>query len=236
MRLTHYTRTVEAVANILTHGFAWVPNKRKLIQKFVPHHNFSEREPQLFGMISFTDSEPPVPPKHLEEFGQFGIVVSPQWARLHRAQRVLYVSEGGPVIDAFRGLFENGYEQLSKSIRFPADGAAKMAFTNKHMASVHGGFLWSNLLTLYEYMEPLDNAYQSEWRIVNPNPLYGYGQTTPEVIQKVSPPRNWAKHVNVLKFPQDAIVGFVCRRREEEVLKEALPPDFQSKPLHCFND
>jgi hypothetical protein len=57
MRLTHYTRTIEAVANILTHGFAWVPNKRKLIQKFVPHHNFSGREPQqLFGMISFTEA------------------------------------------------------------------------------------------------------------------------------------------------------------------------------------
>jgi len=51
MRLTHYTRTIEAVANILTHGFAWVPNKRKLIQNFVPHHNFSGREPQQFGMI-----------------------------------------------------------------------------------------------------------------------------------------------------------------------------------------
>src|SRR6185312_16460838 len=115
MRLTHYTRTIEAVANILTHGFAWVPNKRKLIQKFVPHHNFSGREPQqLFGMISFTDSEPPAPPKDLEEFGQFGIVVSSQWAQLHRAQRVLYVCEEGPVVDAFRGLFENGYEQLSK--------------------------------------------------------------------------------------------------------------------------
>jgi hypothetical protein len=131
----------------------------------------------------------------------------------------LYVSEEGPVIDAFRGLFETGYEQLIKAITYPADRAAEMAFTNKHMASVHGGFLWSHLLTVYEYMEPLDNAYQSEWRIVNPNPLYGHRQTTREIIQKVSPPRNWAKHVNVLKFPEDAIVGFVCPRGEEEVLK-----------------
>ena len=30
LMLTHYTRSPEAVANILTHGFAWIPNRRKL--------------------------------------------------------------------------------------------------------------------------------------------------------------------------------------------------------------
>jgi hypothetical protein len=234
-RLTHYTRTREAVANILRHGFAWVPNKRRLIQKLVPHHDYSEREPQQFGMISFTDADVPSPRKHRETFGQFGIVVSPKWARLHRAQRVLYIAEDGPLFESFRSLFDSGYEQLHRGIRFPGDGAARMAFTNKNMASVQGGSLWSNLLTLYEYMEPVENAYQSEWRIVNPMPLYGYAHTTAEVIQEVSPPRNWAQHVSVLKFSGDAILGFVCPRGEETALNQVLPSAFQSKPLHLFD-
>ena len=233
--LTHYTRTTEAFVNILTHGFAWVPNKRRLIQKLVPDCDFSDREPQQFGMISFTDADAPACRKHLEEFGLFGIAISPQWARLHGAQRVLYVSEDGPLFETFRSMFKSGYEQLHSAIRFPRDRAARMALTNKNMASMQGGALWSHLLTLYEYMEPAENAYQSEWRIVNAMPLYGYAETTPKIIQRVSPPRNWAQHVNVLKFSADAILGFVCPRGEEPGLKQMLPPAFQSKPLHLFD-
>jgi hypothetical protein len=182
--LTHYTRTTEAVANILTHGFAWVPIKRRLIQKLVPDCDFSNREPQQFGMISFTDVDAPACRKHLERFGVFGIAMSPEWARLHAAERVLYLSEEGPLFETFCSLFRSGYEQLHGAIRFPGDGAARMAFTNKNMASIQDGALCSQVLTLYEYMEPAENAYQSEWRIVNAMPLYGYAETIPKIIQR----------------------------------------------------
>jgi hypothetical protein len=186
-------------------------------------------------MISFTDEDVPPPRRHRDEFGHFGIVVSERWAHLHRAQPVLYLAEDSPIFEALRSLFARGYEELHRGIRFPADGAAKMAFTNKNMASTQAGLLWSNLLTLYEYMEPLENAYQSEWRIVNPMPLYGYANTTAEIIQQVSPPQNWAQHVSVLKFSADAILGFVCPRGEETGLKRVLPSAFQSKPFRVFD-
>ena len=185
-------------------------------------------------MISFTDADVPVPRKHIERFGSFGIVVSPEWARLHGAQRVLYLAEDGPLFEAFRSLFQTGYEQLHRKIRFPGDGAARMAFTNKNMASIQGGFLWSNLLTVYEYMEPVENAYQSEWRIVNPMPAYGFAQTTPEIIREVSPPQGWAQHVSVLSFPAEAIVEFVCPRGEEVELSQVLPSAFRFKPVRVF--
>lgn len=56
--LTHYTDRIEALVGILTNGFAWVPNRRDLMPILVPEHDFSRREPQQFGMISFTDLEP----------------------------------------------------------------------------------------------------------------------------------------------------------------------------------
>ena len=218
--------------NILSNGFAWVNNERKLIRKLVPAHDFSDREPQQFGMISFTDWDPPAPAKHLQKFGQFGIVVSHEWARLNMADRVLYVpDEGpGPVASALRWLFMTGYEQLKAEIQDLDDAAAQMAFTNKAMAGVQGGLLWSNLLTLYEYMEPVDHAYQSEWRIVHPHPLYGYPSSKQETIRRVSPPRNWAKHLNVLRAPDDAVIGFVCPRQHEQSFARALPSSFSSKP------
>src|SRR5260370_6758037 len=102
--LTHYTGSIEAVVNILSNGFAWVPNKRNLVRNLLPAHDFAEREPQEFGMISFTDQDLPAL-DHLRKFGEFGIVVSHEWARSQMAQRVLYVSEEGPVAIALQWLF-----------------------------------------------------------------------------------------------------------------------------------
>jgi hypothetical protein len=186
--LTHYTGDVETVLKILRNGFAWMDNKRNLIQQLVPMHDFSLREPQQFGMISFTESQPPAPAKHLKDFGCFGIVVSRKWAESHFAQRVLYVASEGPVLDSLRMCFTTAYNDLTARIRYPDDGAAQMAFNNKMMAGVQGGQLWSNLLTLYEYLEPEEHSYQSEWRIVHPQPLYGYGSRA-QTIERVSPPR-----------------------------------------------
>ena len=232
--LTHYTSCVEAVENILVNGFAWVPNQRKLIRQLVPGRDFSGREPQQFGMISFTDRDAPAPLTHRKCFGQFGIVVSVEWARSQMAQRVLYVQEEGPVLEALCWLFTTGYEQLKAGIQYPSDAAAQMAFTNRAMAEVEGGFLWSKLLTLYEYLEPEKNAYQSEWRIVQPLPVYGYPSSTPEIIRAVSPPQNWAKFTRVLRAPDDAIIGFVCPHQHEEALIRALPASFSSKPIQLY--
>jgi hypothetical protein len=231
--LTHFTKSIEAVVNILSNGFAWVPNPRKLVRDLVAAHDFSEREPQQFGMISFTDRDPPAR-DHLKNFGEFGIVVSHEWARSQMAQRVLYVPEEGPIALALRWLFTAGYEQLKAEIKYPDDAAAQMAFTNKAMAGVQGCLLWSNLLTLYEYLEPEKNAYQSEWRIVNPYPLYGYPSSIREIIQRVSPPRNWAKFINVLRPPDDAVIRFVCPRQHEELFVRALPSSFSSKPIRLY--
>jgi hypothetical protein len=185
-------------------------------------------------MISFTDWDPPAPAKHLQRFGQFGIVVSQEWARLNLAQRVLYVPDEGPIECALRWLFMTGYEQLKAGIQYPDDAAAQMAFTNKAMAGLQGGLLWSNLLTLYEYMEPAGHSHQSEWRIVHPHFLYGYASSKQETIRRVSPPRNWAKHLNVLRPPDDAVIGFVCPLQHEQSFVRALPSSFSSKPMKMY--
>jgi hypothetical protein len=203
------------------------------MQSLVPAHDFSEREPQEFGMISFTDRDPAAP-EHLTKFGEFGIVVLDEWARSQMAQPVIYVPEGGPIEAALCWLFTMGYEQMKARITIPEDAAAQMAFTNKAMAGAYGGLLWSNLLTLYEYMEPAQNAYQSEWRIVHPHPVYGYPPSKVEIIAGVSPPRNWAQFLSVLRAPDDAVVGFVCPRPHEQSLLRALPSSFSSKPIRLY--
>jgi hypothetical protein len=247
--LTHYTRSLPAVVNILNEGFVWVPNRRNLMPKLVAGSDFSKREPQQFGMISFTDWSPPAPLRHRKEFGDFGIVVSGEWARARkplqgfhpenvepalRAQRVIYVEEG-PVLDALQWLYTTALDHLS--IDYTDDRFAWLSATspviNKAMAGVEGEALWANLLTLYEYLEDGEHAFQSEWRIVHLVPFFGYPPSTPEIIATVSPSKGWGKVTGLRKLqpPDEAITGFVCPRQEETALRQALPSQFSARPM-----
>lgn len=226
--LTHYTRTTEAVANILTHGFAWFPNRRRLTHLLMPGHDFSAREPQQFGMISFTEIEPCHAKAHCEQFGTVGIVVSDKWANEKRAQRVLYVEEQGPTTEAWCSVFAIGYQDVRRRIEYPDDGAWLMAYENKvAAAAIAGSALWANLLQIWEYMEPASVAQQREWRIVNPEAFYSLSESKPEAIRNVSPPQNWGKFTNVVTIPRCEVEALVCAASQLSELKSALPESYR---------
>lgn len=226
--LTHYTRTPEAVANILRHGFAWIPNRRRLTELLIPERDFSKREPQQFGMISFTDLEPADADPHCELFGTFGIVVSERWAAENGAQRVIYVDEQGPLTDALRVLFAIGYADVTRRIKHPDDTAWLMAYENKHAAgAITGSRLWAHLLQLWEYLEPASSAHQREWRIVNPQPLYSLSEDKAKAIADVSPPQNWAKSINVLPIARPDVVALVCQGVELVRFRALLPDAYR---------
>ena len=124
--LTHYTDSIEALEGILANGFAWVPNRRDLMPLLVPEHDFSRREPQQFGMISFTELEPEHASAHTEVFGPFGVVVSEEWARANRAERVIYVQKEGPACEAWRSLFTAGFRDVKSRIEYPDDAASRV--------------------------------------------------------------------------------------------------------------
>lgn len=129
--LTHYTKRIDGVANILSHGFAWVANRRNVAEFLIPHHDYSNREPQQFGMISFIDMGPEEARSHLGAFGRYGIAVSDEWARHQNARRVVSVDSDGPVTEALQAIFEIGYRDCEARIRFPEDAGWTMAFENK---------------------------------------------------------------------------------------------------------
>ena len=227
--LTHYTRTTEAVANILTHGFAWFPNRRRLAHLLVPWHDFSKREPQQFGMISFTENEPTYAKAHCKEFGFLGIVVSEKWAIGKKAQRVIYVDETGPASEAWRNLFAIGYNDVQCRIKYPNDGGWLMAYENKAAASaIAGSMLWANLLQIWEYMEPASVAQQREWRIVNPVPLYSLSESKTEAIHQVSPPQNWVRFTNLVPIPRSAVEALICPQNLIIELTSVLPEAYRN--------
>jgi hypothetical protein len=188
--LAHYTSSADIIASILTHGFLLVPNKRYLINAFLGEDLFSEREPQEFGMVSFTQLRMEDAASHRDRFGAFGIVVSWDWALRNDAQRVVYVDVEGPVASELAWLFRFARQEFER-----AAGGAVHAQTleNKAAASFARSTLWSRLLTLYEYMEPERNSAQVEWRIVNRLPQYHSGATRAEVVMRSYKPSSFGR-------------------------------------------
>lgn len=233
MKFTHYTGEKETVRKILENGFAWVPNIRSLISDLLLLHDFTTREPQQFGMISFTELPPEVAQGPRRAFGKYGIVVSKEWAFSHSIQKVIMANEG-PIFEAIRWIFQYAYDDLVGSSMKREGEVTQMAFTNKARAAVAGGMLYAKLLEVYEYMEPIEHSYQQEWRIVHPMPLYGYGETKQEIIKNVSPPKGWGKFVHVLRITPNDVVGFVCPVRECSIFQETLDLAYQGKHIYTF--
>lgn len=203
----------------------------------MPSHDFTTREPQQFGMISFSDLTREEARVQSSTFGAYGICVSAQWAENRLAQPVLYIDAKGPVATALRTIFELGYRECKARIRFPDDAGWTMAYENKTVASaVIGATLWANLLQLYEYMEPSTSSREREWRIVNPQPDYGLaGKRLNELIKDASPPQGWAQYINVVKVSPQDVEFIVCPSNEEDAVRTAVPPAYASVALLLSN-
>jgi hypothetical protein len=227
--LTHYTVSIDTIIKILSNGFAWVPNGRDLITYFIPFHDFSFREPQQFGMVSLTELPPENSTLVRRDFGNYGIMISVEWALSQNAQRVLYIDHQGLVFDSFKKLFQYAYGDLICSSQLRTGEVSSMIFTNRAMANITRSFLYGNLLKLYEYMEPSIHSYQQEWRITNPEPLYGFKETKKEIIENVSPPKGWAKIVNLVQIESRDVIGFVCPKSETQLLRNSLPDLYKDK-------
>src|SRR6266705_716317 len=227
-RLIHYTQSEEIVTSILRHGFLLVPNKRGLIHQLLPGDDFSLREPQEFGMISFTELPVEQARGHREQFGDFGICVTWEWALRAGAQRVIYVGESGYVFQTLKWLFELGRQELRRE---EPGNESPMLMQNKAWAAAHGAQLYAKMLTLYEYMESERNSSQVEWRIVNKIPDYTSAPSRSELIESLLvAAQNWK--MGAVPITQSDVEFFVCPGKHVKRLRQSLPMEFQQIPIY----
>ena len=223
--LFHYTSSPEVVASILQNGFMVFPNRRNLINRLLMMKVFEKREPQQFGMVSFTELQRDDAAYHRESFGELGIAVSWQWAKQHQAQRVVYLGEG-PVMDTFAWLFLLGKQELERNC--PEKNCLDAFLVNRAMAALHSQ-LYAKLLTLYEYMETERNSSQVEWRIVNPLPQYhdlGDMEALKQQLLDYA-----SKGIDTLKVQPSDIEMLVCPRGQVAALRQAIPEEFGDIPI-----
>lgn len=226
--LVHYTDSPATVTSILENGFLLVPNKRYLINALLGEELFSDREPQEFGMVSFTQLPIGSSAAHREHFGSFAVVVSWEWALANGTQRVIYVDERGPIAETFAWLFRYAKQELERA---EAGKPSRMTLENKAFGSWSQSTIWSRLLNLYEFMEPERNSAQVEWRIVNDLPQYHQVATRVELIAELlATTKLWKNMGSVRVTPQD-IIAFICPRSHRAALAAALPEQFAAIPI-----
>ena len=232
MKLTHYTNSIEALINILEHGFAWMRNDRIVIRSLLPEVNFGNREPQSFGQVCFSENTFQSKRDETKFFGSFGLEVSDEWARKYKAQPVLYIDDEGPVAESFRFLFEQFHSKALSEERYPNDAARQQWEVSCAMANIEGQPLYAELLKIYQYMEPARHFSEREWRIVNPKPDWGISNDTSKVVKNVSPPEGWAKWLHVVQIAPEDAAAIHCKQENHEALKKSLPALFQNVLIH----
>lgn len=224
-QLVHYTRDPETVASILDNGFLLVPNRRGLIQRLLNTGEFTNREPQQFGMVSFTELRIDEAASHRESFGEFGVVVTWDWALRNNAQRVIYLGDGS-VTDTFAWLFQFARQELERKSPEPV---LEFTLSNRVVAGMYSQ-LYGHLLTLYEFMEPERNSSQVEWRIVNQLPAYVDLTDRAAMIQNlVQQAKSW-KLGTVRVAPED-VTMLIAPPKDIDRLRTTIPAEFRGIPI-----
>jgi hypothetical protein len=230
-RLVHYTASAQVIDSILRYGFLLVPNKRHLINALLGEELFSEREPQEFGMVSFTQLPLEQTAAHKEKFGPFGIVVSWEWALSNDAQRVIYLDESGPVAQTFAWLFRLAKQELDRATN---GDPGEMMLTNKALAFTAASTMYARLLTLYEYMEPERNSAQVEWRVANKVPQYHHGTPRAELVDELLRTAKLWKNFGSVRVEPNDICALICPRAKKKELTKLIPVEFGDVPVLTY--
>lgn len=207
-------------------------NDRVVIESLLPGVDFSEREPQSFGQVCFTENTFESNRDHTKFFGAYGIQVTSGWAERHQAQPVIYVPDSGPLLDALRFLFHQVYGKAKAEELYQDDLARQQWMVSATMAGVTGKPLYAALLKLYQFMEPAQHSTEREWRIVNPNPDWSISSSTEKAIKNVSPPKGWAK-LHVVPIEPEDVVALFCRKQEKDAVVGSLQEKFKQVPIHA---
>lgn len=224
-QLVHYTRDPTTVSSILDNGFLLVPNGRGLIQKLLNTKQFAKREPQQFGMVSFTELQTAEAFHHRESFGDYGIAVSWEWALRQNAQRVIYLGDG-TVMNAFAWLFQLAKQELQRKSPEPV---AEFTLANRAAAGLYSQ-MYAHLLTLYEFMEPERNSSQVEWRIVNSLPHYMDLTDRAAMIEKlVRQAVTWK--IGTIRVDPEDVTMLIAPRSKIRDLRSVIPSAFRGIPI-----
>jgi hypothetical protein len=145
---------------------------------------------------------------------------------------VWYVRRGSREFKDLQARAAAAFEDLKAKTLHPEDGMWQLGYGYAPAAAaINGAMEWANFLVLYRYLEPAENEYQWEWRIIHPTGAGSLSRDRKKLIEDVSPPQGWAAYINVLKIPEDKVVGFVCPWRRRRNFLSQLPAQYRDRQI-----
>lgn len=234
MPLIHFTQSLTALGNILTHGFAYVARPTKTALFLLPQIPLrGGREPQQFGMVCFRqEHDGECSAKHRERYGQFGIEVDPTWAVNVGAQPVHYIKDGSVTAIALKRLFVSRAKEVAREEqRYPGDTFRTMGYQNSAAARAIGAPNWADMIDLYQFTAPSEDEWEREWRVVQSFPNYSSPMSADEAVKLVSPPVGWSQITAVLKPPSSAIRAIHIPRGTSVLAAASIPDHLRDVPL-----
>ncbi len=232
-QLIHYTRDAATVGSILRNGFLLIPSRRELLAALVENRADWDKEPQEWGMVSFTELPIADSTSHRQVFGDFGVAVSWDWALKHGVDRVIYIRQDGALFETWRFLFTSAYRDVKRREEEGPLSWGGMSSHNRAMAQTIGAAGWATMLRFFEYMQPDRDSAQVEWRIVNKLPFTFSSRDKQSRIQEALQLAGTWQTANLRVQPAD-IRYLVCPAGAEPELRAHLPADFCRSAVYTF--
>lgn len=224
--LTHWTKRVEDLVKILRHGFLMPAHNRKIMTKLRPGLRHG-KEPQAFGMLSLTDLPLPRSERHIDEYGPFGLVMSPPWSSRNGARKVRYVNENDADFAELQQWAEDAAAEVDSCIPYPEDAFWQLGRQSINSAAWLGASKQVNFLRELEFMQGAEYSWEAEWRIVQSEPLYLHkekGQRRNDVLATFRD--TWGRPGSTLRISVDVepedVFRIWCPVSELRRLQEAL--------------
>ena len=236
--LLHFTPTAKAIPAILQNGFAYVALPTKVATFVLPANIPGDREPQQFGMVCFRAQMAGEDlTAHRKRFGNYAIAMDLAWAKSVHAQPVLYVVPESPVSTALRRLMGRAAGTIrDEERRYSGDTARTMMYHNKAMASALGAPDWGDLLEVFQFLGPVEDEWEREWRVAHPKPYYSIASSGKDAVADVSPPQGWAQFLNVLKFERKSVLRLMVPTGAGAEMRRTLPAEYRDVEIVEFVD
>lgn len=232
--LTHYTKTVDAIVNILQWGFGWSQLPRG-VSGLLPADLVLPapwEEPEQFGMVSFTEAKAPASSTHRRDFGGLGIVVRRAWVASLGGRPVEYVEQGSERFEELQRMADSSIREMRSHPTYPELGFGTLGEISAAIASGNlGGQAWARFLRTFAFIGPAKNAWQREWRIAKTVMEGGIPHDRAERLANISPPRGWGQFLHVQKVPAEDVLGFVAPALKAHELRASLSEEFRGRPV-----
>ena len=259
--LSHYTKSPETIAKILSSGLV----KPQCDRPFLKHLGFPPFYERL-GIACLTEIPVETSALHrngcgaIDGFGNFGIAFKRMWAERRNFQPVIYVPPSGPIYEIIAGELCKFRERVDANLGSAAQSkiASGNSRTDYFLLAYKALMAPTPARMLIQFAEFDDIRHEMEWRSVLSFVPYEDGDKTQQIKTAAEPTspetHGWLHYANtdqeprdddpygllqegqVLTFSENDVAFFMCPEEKQEALRAELPAAYEQHEIRHYTD